>query len=74
MWEYASDGMTYDDETHTYTLDGGNLTSVTTLLKDVDIINNKFYTEAGANNGKRRHLKEKSWNFIIISNHVREKW
>ena len=56
MWEYQNDGMTYDDAEHKYTLDGVNLSSVTTLLKDSGIINNKFYTEAGANNGKRRHL------------------
>jgi len=55
MWEYSADGMTYDDKTHTYMLGGGNLTSVTTLLQESGIINNKFYTEAGAANGSRRH-------------------
>ena len=48
--------MKYVEETHIYTVNGVETTSVTTLLKDCGIINNKFYTEAGANNGKRRHL------------------
>ena len=55
MWQYESADMTYDDKTHTYTLGGRNLTSVTTLLQESGIINNKFYTEEGAANGSRRH-------------------
>ena len=56
MWEYQAEGLIYKEEDHTYTLEGRKLTSVSAILKDCGIINNKFYTEAGANNGKRRHL------------------
>ncbi len=55
MWEYHSEGMIYDDADHTYTLEGRKLSGVTTMLQNCGIINNRFYTEAGAENGKRRH-------------------
>ncbi|MCK5614000.1 hypothetical protein KAR91_69700 [Candidatus Pacearchaeota archaeon] len=56
MWEYHHEGMVYDDEAHSYTLAGRPLAGVTTILKDCNIINNPFYTDQGALNGKRRHL------------------
>jgi len=48
--------FSFDQESHTYTLDGAILPSVTTLLKECGIISTAFYTDAGATNGSRRHL------------------
>lgn len=47
--------LEYNDSTHQYFLDGTELTSVTTLLAECGIVNNKFYTKEGADNGRRRH-------------------
>ncbi len=47
--------LEYDDKTHTYYLDGSEIKSVTQLLQDVGLMSSKFFTEEGANNGKRRH-------------------
>ena len=48
--------LEYEASTHTYTLDGTKVPSVTTLLKNSNIIKTSFYTNRGADNGKRRHL------------------
>ena len=48
--------LEYNDKDHTYFLEGTELPSVTTLLRDCGIINTAFYTGAGADNGTRRHL------------------
>lgn len=48
--------LEYEDKTHTYTLDGTVIKSVTQLLQDVGLMSSKFYTVEGADKGKRRHL------------------
>ena len=47
--------LEYNDELHEYYLEGKQLPSVTTLLKDCGIIDTAFYTGTGADNGTRRH-------------------
>lgn len=46
----------FNPETHVYTVDGGEIPSVTTLLNGCGIIETAFYTDKGASNGSRRHL------------------
>ena len=48
-------GFRYNDADHLYSLDGKNLPSVTGILKGCGIIDDAFYTDNGATNGKRRH-------------------
>ena len=54
-FSFKSD-LEYNDELHEYRRGGVVLTSTTTLLKEAGIIDTRFYTESGAENGKRRHL------------------
>ncbi|TET97701.1 MAG: hypothetical protein E3J23_08465 [Candidatus Stahlbacteria bacterium] len=49
--------LEFDEAKHIYTLDGRELPSVTTILKNCGCMKAlPFYTDAGAANGKRRHL------------------
>ena len=47
--------LEYNDETHQYFLDGTELTSVTKLLTECGIIDTRFFSKGGADNGRRRH-------------------
>lgn len=47
--------LTFDSELHKYYYDGRELLSVTTLLKSVGIIDDRFYTDEGKNRGRRIH-------------------
>lgn len=49
--------LQFVEDGHKFILDGSiELPSVTTLLKECGVIDTAFYTNAGADNGKRRHL------------------
>ena len=45
----------FDEEKHEYSIGGQKLPGVTTILKRCGIIDTKWFTEGGMENGKRRH-------------------
>ena len=47
--------ITFDPETHAYTIDGQPVPSVTTILQDMGFINCDFFTEYGRERGKLVH-------------------
>jgi hypothetical protein len=48
--------FTFDPKTHTYRIDGQVVPSVTQILKDVGLINTRFYDDYGADRGSKVHL------------------
>ena len=46
----------FNPETHVYLANGMELPSVTTVLKNVGIVNTRFYTKAGTEKGTNVHL------------------
>jgi len=47
--------ITFDPATHTYTLDGQPVPSVTTILKDMNFIDMTWFTDYGRDRGKLVH-------------------
>lgn len=47
--------LTFDEATHTYTLNGEKLPSVTRLLKDAGLVDDRWFNEQGARRGSFAH-------------------
>ena len=48
-------GLVFEPELHRYTVDGVEVPSVTTILKEIGIIDTTYYTASGAATGKTKH-------------------
>jgi hypothetical protein len=49
-------GLTYDDATHTYKLDGVVVPSVTQVLTAAGVIDNRWFTEEATHRGQLVHV------------------
>jgi len=56
VFNFHTEGLEFNEEKHLFTVDGVVKRSVTQVLKDCGLVNTKFFTEQGRENGSRRHL------------------
>ena len=56
MFTYTNEDLIFNAENHTFEVMGVQRDSVTTMLKKSSMIDDRWFTEQGRDNGTRRHL------------------